>query len=1489
MTDIAKLGLYVDSTGVVRATDHLGKFGKEGQRAEGIAGKFGKTGKAAFGAIAVAAAGAVSAIASIGGAVSVIRQFETSMSQVSAITGATKGELEALRDVAKDLGSTTEFSAAQAADGLRFLGMAGLNAAESMKAIPAVLDLATAASMGLAEAADISSNVLSGFGLEAGAAAQVADVLAAASSRANTSVSQLGNAMSTVAPISSALGIDLADTAAAIGVLSDAGIQGERAGTALRGVLASLAGPTAQAQEALAQYGITAAQVNPETQSLTEIFGLLAERGLSTADAMTIFGREAASGALVLAEASTRVGEFGEELRDAEGAAADMAAIMRDNLGGAANTLMSTVQGLAIALGEAGLTAVLIGALKVATEFARGLTNVAVAVGDFFAKFQGKDQIQAAFEQATDNVTIALGDQIRQLGQLQQAMQNSGAISLTVAESRLSEAEAIREVIAAEKEQLVQKTLLDAGYGELLGRLEATRAAMRGVNAALSEGDGAAAMQVESYRQLEQTMVALLDEQQAMLESARETVTLSEEQEQALSDAETAASTLRTQIQNIKDGLVLVNGQWVDVVTLSDRAAARSEAASAAARGLAASLSGAAAQARVLVANLGFVPTALGSLAEKVASQVESMTIANASLRDQIDNGTSASIAAIKAERDVLLNRMELEGADMVAQSEAIKRFDDKIAVLEALTGTNESLTDALAETTSATTASGGAASAAAKEFDKFADEIERLNEAADPMRKFNRELDHLNRLNETGQLTEGAYAEAFRDMNAELVESTPLLAGLNDGFGQFIDYALDGFKDGMAGIWDIFKRTLASMIATAAKSRITFGLGMAATGGAGAAAAGQPGGGIMSSILPSVFGGSGLLAGVGAGASAALGLGGYTSAGIFSIGANAATAAAATGASALSATIGAALPVIGIGLALVGLFKKTEVLVAEGVRARIDGAMLELDSYEKTKKDNMFGMSSGFSRDFDRMDDEVQSAVQARLNATIASLQAFGLGTDLTGFSFSKRTEIKDGETFEGESEEVIREALSAAIEYATDGALNAFARSGEDMAGTLERLVTSLNSVNPILATLGDNILPLSLDGAAAASALADLAGGLEAFGSKAAFVFENFLTDQERLNVATQQLNDTFGAMSVALPETHAQFRALMDAQDLSTEAGRQLYTALLDVAPLFVEVKGTAQDAAGALEELAAQNTAVTSAMSDLRAAIAAEVSPLQDQLRVAQDAMRESESVANALRSALRNMRTESQRSRVRASAQDTLRGMLSAGRISDTEAFRDALSVVQEPSENLFGSFVEYQRDFYRTANLISSLETKADRQLSADQRTASGIETQISQLNALIGQYDTQISATMSVANAVRSLEDALTAQQEAATAASPASREDAYLAANPDVAAAVAAGMFSSGAEHFALHGQFEDRPAFANGGMHTGGVRLVGERGPELEVTGPSRIYSASQTKDMMHDDVLRKEVREMKEYIRELVKINHKQERTLKEIEIQGETT
>lgn len=388
MADFARLVLDADTRGLKRGEGDLRKFSNEASSTASVVTR-------SFVRIGGAIASAVAVSGGIGSVIRTNAEFGASMSRVAAISGATAGELEQLRATALQMGADTAFSAAQAADALGFLAMAGFSASEAMEAIPDVLALAAASGMDLAQAADIASNVLSGFGKAADEAGIVSDVLAAAASRTNTNVSQLGQAMSTAAPIAAALGVSMEETAAAIGVMSDAGIQGERAGTALRGVFASLAGPTTQAQEALAKYGLTAKDIDPQTVGLANAMGILAERGLSTADAMIIFGREAASGALVMADTADRMRDLTGEFQEAEGAAQAMAETMRDNLTGDIDQLTGSIETMIITLGDAGVTGALRSMAQAGTAAVNALAgsmntliNVVTAAGTGWAAYR---------------------------------------------------------------------------------------------------------------------------------------------------------------------------------------------------------------------------------------------------------------------------------------------------------------------------------------------------------------------------------------------------------------------------------------------------------------------------------------------------------------------------------------------------------------------------------------------------------------------------------------------------------------------------------------------------------------------------------------------------------------------------------------------------------------------------------------------------------------------------------------------------------------------------------------------------------------------------------------------------------------------------------------------------------------------------------------------------------------------------------------------
>src|SRR5690625_450768 len=201
--------------------------------------------------------------------------FEDSMLGLQAVSRATAQQMKTLEDQARSLGATSMFSAQHAGDAQRFLAMAGLEVNEVLSATPGILRLATAGQIDLANAADIASNVLGGFRLEVEELNRVNDVLAATAAGSNTSIEQLGQALSFAAPLAASAGVSIEETAAASGTLSDAGLQGSRAGTGLVGVSRQLSNVTPAAAAALQSYGVTVADVDVSSRGLGEVLETL--------------------------------------------------------------------------------------------------------------------------------------------------------------------------------------------------------------------------------------------------------------------------------------------------------------------------------------------------------------------------------------------------------------------------------------------------------------------------------------------------------------------------------------------------------------------------------------------------------------------------------------------------------------------------------------------------------------------------------------------------------------------------------------------------------------------------------------------------------------------------------------------------------------------------------------------------------------------------------------------------------------------------------------------------------------------------------------------------------------------------------------------------------------------------------------------------------------------------------------------------------------
>ncbi len=293
-------------------------------------------------------------------AVGAFTDFQASQNQVKAVTRATASEMERMKGIALEMGASTKFSAKEASDATSFLAMAGLSVGEVMKALPGTLQLASAGNLELATAADLATNVMSGMGMPVSSLGRIVDVMALSAATANTNVGQMGSAMKFVAPVASAAGISLEGTAAAIGILSNAGIQGEMAGTGLRGVITKLLNQSGPASVAMQRLGESIGQTTINTTDaagkmlpLESIVAQFERSGLSAADAMKIFGQRAGPAMLALvSEGSKGLADYTLELEGAEGAAAQMAQTQQEGLVGSMTRLSSATDTLMIRLGE---------------------------------------------------------------------------------------------------------------------------------------------------------------------------------------------------------------------------------------------------------------------------------------------------------------------------------------------------------------------------------------------------------------------------------------------------------------------------------------------------------------------------------------------------------------------------------------------------------------------------------------------------------------------------------------------------------------------------------------------------------------------------------------------------------------------------------------------------------------------------------------------------------------------------------------------------------------------------------------------------------------------------------------------------------------------------------------------------------------------------------------------------------------------------------
>ena len=335
--------------------------GDAGDKASSTFGSKFSSGLKTAAGVGVAAIGAATAAAAGFAATSVNAgmSFDSSMSQVAATMGTTVDQIQDLRDFAQEMGSTTAFSATESAEALNYMALAGYSAETSMEMLPNVLNLAAAGGIQLAQASDMVTDAQSALGLTAEETATMVDQMAAASSKSNTSVAQLGDAILTIGATASNMAGGTKELSTMLGVLADNGIKGAEGGTHLRNMILSLQNPTEAATEYLDALGISVYDSQGNMRSMVDIFGELqtatADWTQEAKDAMatSIFNKtDLASVNALLNTSAKRFEELGDAIEGSQGAAQSMADTQLDNLAGDITLFKSALEGAQIAVSD---------------------------------------------------------------------------------------------------------------------------------------------------------------------------------------------------------------------------------------------------------------------------------------------------------------------------------------------------------------------------------------------------------------------------------------------------------------------------------------------------------------------------------------------------------------------------------------------------------------------------------------------------------------------------------------------------------------------------------------------------------------------------------------------------------------------------------------------------------------------------------------------------------------------------------------------------------------------------------------------------------------------------------------------------------------------------------------------------------------------------------------------------------------------------------
>lgn len=377
---LKRMGDAARDTGA-QIRDANGRFISHGQQVKGLVGLYDTLGVKVNGLVAGFAAFAI-----VKKAIGVIAEFSETIQTLGAVTGARTKDLEVFEKQARKLGATTRFTAKQAAEGQLALARAGFTQEEVLSATSHALALASIAQLELGRAAEITAITLRQFGLEGVEAARVTDILVTTANNSATTVEQLAQGLKFAGTIAHGFGISLDETAAALGVLASAGLQATQGGTALRGVLAALSGPSAQAAETMETLakvsGQSVSAFDITKHSIEEVFEAFKKANAGPKEFLAIFGRLQAPGALALTASAAEIGKLEEANLNVKETAQELADFINDTLKGDLLALAAAFDELFLATDD-GVGPALRDIVKVSTEVVRMLAGMEAGAEGF--------------------------------------------------------------------------------------------------------------------------------------------------------------------------------------------------------------------------------------------------------------------------------------------------------------------------------------------------------------------------------------------------------------------------------------------------------------------------------------------------------------------------------------------------------------------------------------------------------------------------------------------------------------------------------------------------------------------------------------------------------------------------------------------------------------------------------------------------------------------------------------------------------------------------------------------------------------------------------------------------------------------------------------------------------------------------------------------------------------------------------------------------